>query len=75
MPSFAVIKKIGIQYNDMQKKNNKIYEIIYYNVIKTYSLQEDGCSASVTFGKVVTALSFSTQWGSLNCFSFLKPKF
>ena len=46
-----------------------------YNVIKTYSLQEDGCSASVTFGKVVTALSFSTQWGSLNCFSFLKPKF
>ena len=29
MPSFAVIKKIGIQYNDMQNKNNKIYEIIY----------------------------------------------
>ena len=46
-----------------------------YNVIKTYSLQEDGCSAWVTYGKVVTALSFSTQWGSLNCFSFLKPKF
>ena len=38
-------------------------------------LQEDGCSASVTFGKVSIALSFSTHWGSLNCFSFLKPKF
>ena len=58
-----------------KRKTIKFTKSSMYNVIKTYSLQEDGCSTSVTFGKVVTALSFSTQWGSLNCFSFLKPKF
>ena len=31
-----------------------------YDINKMYNLQEDGCSASVTFGKVSTALSFST---------------
>ena len=46
-----------------------------YNIIKSYNLQENGCSASVTFGKVSTALSLSLHWGSLNCFSFLKTKF
>ena len=45
-----------------------------YNIIKIYNLEEDGCSASVTFGKVSTALSFCTHWGSLNYISFLKPK-
>ena len=30
------------------------------NIIKIYNLQEDGSSASVTFGTVSTALSFST---------------
>ena len=29
MPRFAEIKKIGIQYNDLRKENNKNYEIIY----------------------------------------------
>ena len=29
--------------------------------IKIYNLQDDGCSASVTFGKVSTALTFSTN--------------
>ena len=37
-----------------------------YDIIKIYNLHEDGCSASVTFGKVLTALSFSTHWGSQN---------
>ena len=59
----------------MQKENNKITKQSMYDIIKIYNLHEDGCSASVTFGKVSTALSFSTHWGSLNCFSFLKPKF
>ena len=27
-----------------------------YNIIKIYNLQEDDCSASVTFGKVSAAL-------------------
>ena len=58
-----------------KRKTIKFTKSSMYNVIKTYSLQEDGCSAWVTYGKVVTALSFCTQWGSLNCFSFLKPKF
>ena len=45
-----------------------------HNIIKIYNLEEDGCSASVTFGKVSTALFFSTHWDSLNCFLFLKTK-
>ena len=68
---FAEIKKkIGIQYNDMQKENNKITKSSMY-IIKIYNLQEDGCS---TFGKVLVALSFSTHWGSLNCSSISKTK-
>ena len=46
-----------------------------YNIIKICNLQEDGRSASVAFSKVSTALSFSTHWGSLNCFLFLELKF
>ena len=53
----------------------KITKSSMYNIIKIYNLQKHGCSASVTFGKVSTALSFCTHWGSLNCFSFLKPTF
>ena len=70
MPRFAEIKKIGIQYNDMQKENNKITKSSVY-IIKIYNLQEDGCS---TFSKVSVALSFSTHCSSLNCSSIFKTK-
>ena len=58
-----------------EKKTIKITNSSMYNIIKFYNLEENGCSASVTFGKVSATLSFSTHWGSLNCFSFLKSKF
>ena len=58
-----------------KRKTIKITKSSMYNIITIYNLQEDGSSASVTFGTVSTALSFSTNWGSLNCFSYLKPKF
>ena len=70
MPRFAEIKKIGTQYNDMQKENNKITKSSVY-IIKIYNLQEDGCS---TFSKVSVALSFSTHCSSLNCSSIFKTK-
>ena len=75
MQKLTEIKKIGIQYNDMQKESKKITKSSMYNIMNTYNLQENGCSASATFGKVSTVVSFSIHWGSLNCFSFLKPKF
>ena len=58
-----------------KRKTIEITKSSMYNIITIYNLQEDGSSASVTFGTVSTALSFSTHWGSLNCFSYLKPKF
>ena len=58
-----------------KRKTINITKSYMNNIMKIYNLQENGCSASVTFGKASTALSFSTQWDSLNCFSFLKPKF
>ena len=60
MLRFAEIKQVGIQYNDMQKKTIRIMKSSMDN-IKIYNLQGDGCSASVTFGKVSTALTFSTN--------------
>ena len=60
MLRFAEIKQVGIQYNDMQKKTIRIMKSSTDN-IKIYNLQDDGCSASVTFGKVSTALTFSTN--------------
>ena len=44
----------------MQKKTIRIMKSSMDN-IKIYNLQDDGCSASVTFGKVSTALTFSTN--------------
>ena len=58
-----------------KRKIIKIAKSFMYNIIKIYNLQEDGCSVSDTFGKISTAVSLFTHWGSLNCFSFLKPKF
>ena len=60
MLRFAEIKQVGIQYNDMKKKTIRIMKSSMDN-IKIYNLQDDGCSASVTFGKVSTALTFSTN--------------
>ena len=42
------------------KRKTKITKSSIYNT-KIYNLQENGCSASVTFGKVSTSLSFSTH--------------
>ena len=61
MLRFAVVKQVGIQYNDMQKKETMRIKKSSMDNIKIYNLQDDGCSASVTFGKVSTALSFSTN--------------
>ena len=58
-----------------KRKTIKITKSSICNTIKIYNLQEDGCSGSITFGKLSTALSFSTHRGSLNCFLFLIPKF
>ena len=68
-------KKLGFNTIICKRKTIKITKSSMYNTIKIYNLQENGCSASVIFGKVSTALSFSLHWGSLNCFSFLKTKF
>ena len=67
-------KKLGFS-KMICKRKTKITKSCMYNIIKIYNLQEDDSSVSVTFGTVSTALSFSAHRGSLNCFSFLKPKF
>ena len=54
MQKLTETKKIGIQYNDMQKESKKITKSSMYNIMNTYNLQENGCSASATFGKVST---------------------
>ena len=44
-----------------QRKTINITKSYMNNIMKIYNLQEKGCSASVTFGKASTALSFSTH--------------